>query len=648
MATDGEYPSTAVSFEELRVEVARLRLLNSISHEFNSSLDFDELLPKVFDTVLDALHAQGGSIWIAEGDVLRCRLAAGAASQKLVGTERPLGEGFVGDVARKQRTTIVSDPMADPRFQQRFDRSSTMLTTSLMATAMVTRGVTVGAIQVTNKTGDDGIFDDQDRELLEGLAGAAAIALRNAQLHSAEKRARDLALLLEISREITSTLDLDRVLDSVVNLATRALPFDRGAVALWERHRCEVRSIAGQETVDTKSAAVKRLATRGAWAVERGATFYLADREAPHDDADQAFVTAFAGDLEQDGVRSALYVPLKDEEGTLGVLLFEAAGRDFASETQRELAEILGHQTTVAVRNAELYNQVPLADALGTLAARKRALMQVPRRRIAVYAGVAALVLAALTLIGWPLRVVGTEPVFRAWGYVDTRALTPGVIQRVMVQEGDVVAAGTPLAQLRDAELRAQRAATAAALAGAGRVAATAASRGDPATERLQRAREVALREELAVLDEHLAAQVIRAPVTGTVLTPRTGDLVGLGLEAGDPVIRVGRTDTLELEFGVRQRDLSRVGTAQTVRLRVDAVPERTFRGTVVSVAQLPVTFDGEVVYPVRALIPNADDVLKPGMLAHARVLTAPASVATRVLRQPVRWLRLAWWRLAR
>lgn len=648
MATDDVHASStaAVSAEELREDIARLRLLNAISQEFNSSLDFDELLPKVFDTVLDTLRAQGGSFWIAEGDVLRCRLAAGAASKKLVGTETPLGEGFVGDVARKQRTTIVGDAMADPRFHQRVDRSSTMLTTNLMATPMVTKGVTVGAIQVTNKAGGDGIFDDRDRELLEGLAGAAAIALRNAQLHTAEKRARDLALLLEISREITSTLDLDHVLDSVVNLATRALSFDRGAVALWERHRCDVRSIAGEEAVDAKSPPVKRLAARAAWAAERGATFYLADREAPRDDAEAAFVTAFDRDLAEDGVRSAMYVPLRDEEGTLGVLLFEAGGRDFASESQRELAEILGNQTTVAVRNAELYNQVPLADALGTLAAKKRALMRVPRRRLAVYAGIAAVGLAALTLIRWPLRVVGTAPAFRAWGYVDTRALTRGVIERVMVREGDVVAAGTRLGQLRDAELGAQRAATAAALAGAERAAATAASRGDPATERLQRAREAALRQELAVLDQHIAAAVIRAPVTGTVLTPRPEDLVGLGLEAGDPVIRVGRTDTLELEFGIRQRDLSRIKPAQAVRLRVDALPQRTFRGTVVSVGELPITVDGDVVYPVRALVPNADRSLKPGMRAHARVLTASASVATRVLRQPVRWLRLAWWRL--
>src|SRR6059036_2535092 len=69
-----ESGAPAVPAEDLRVELERLRLLHSISQEFNSSLDFDELLPKVFDTVVTAVGAAGGSLWIAEGDVLRCKL----------------------------------------------------------------------------------------------------------------------------------------------------------------------------------------------------------------------------------------------------------------------------------------------------------------------------------------------------------------------------------------------------------------------------------------------------------------------------------------------------------------------------------------------------------------------------------------------
>jgi multidrug efflux pump subunit AcrA (membrane-fusion protein) len=80
--------------------------------------------------------------------------------------------------------------------------------------------------------------------------------------------------------------------------------------------------------------------------------------------------------------------------------------------------------------------------------------------------------------------------------------------------------------------------------------------------------------------------------------------------------------------------------------LRVDALPQRTLTGRVRSVGQLPIDTAGSVRYPVRAAVPNPDGVLKPDMTAYARVLTAPASSATRLLRGPYRWVRLTWWRL--
>src|SRR5947209_3802576 len=646
MADDLSAPP--VHTEDVRDELERLRLLHAISQDFSSSLDFDELLPKVFDSVLSAVGAQGGSIWIAEGggDVLRCRLALGSASQKLVGTEMPVGTGFVGDVARKQRTTIVQDAMQDARFQQGIDRSSRMITTTVMATPMIAKGVTVGAIQVANKVTGDGIFDDRDRELLEGLAASAAVALRNAQLHAVERRAHDLAVLLEISREITATLDLDRVLQSVVNLASRAFSFDQAAVGLRAKAGCEIRAIAGRDQVDAKSEQTRRLAGRGAWALERGETFYIRDRAQPVTDAEQAFVAAFGEDLEADEVASGLYLPLKDEEGPLGVLLFEAKRTDFAGPTQRELAEILANQTTVALRNAQLYNQVPLVDALGALAAKKRALMRMPQQRRRLYIAATAATLAAVTLIRWPLRVGGTRPTFRASTYAEARTLVAGTVERVLMREGTAVARGTPLLQLRDVDLRAARDAAAADAAVAERQAAQAASRGDAGEERLQRTRAQALREQAKLLDEQVAATTVRAPVSGLVLTPRPEERVGGRLEAGDLVATLGRTDTLELDFGVPQREVGRVTEGQAVRLRVDALPQRTFEGLVSFLGQLPTDSGGDVQYPVRARVPNTDGLLKPGMAAHAKVLTASASVVGRLLRGPVRWLRLLWWRI--
>jgi multidrug efflux pump subunit AcrA (membrane-fusion protein) len=227
------------------------------------------------------------------------------------------------------------------------------------------------------------------------------------------------------------------------------------------------------------------------------------------------------------------------------------------------------------------------------------------------------------------------------------RALVDGTVERVLVREGSRVARGQPLAALRATALATDREAAAATLASADRLAALARSRGDAAEERLQRIRSESLRRELALLDEELGLTTLRAPVAGVVLTPRLEERVGTSLAECDLLLSIGRTDTLELEMGVDQRDVLRVRAGQPVRLRVDALPQRTFEGAVTSIAQMPVTGeDGVVRYAVRAAIPNPDGLLKPEMAAHARVLTDPASTATRLLRGPVRWVRLAWWRL--
>ncbi|HEY7504520.1 MAG TPA: GAF domain-containing protein [Gemmatimonadales bacterium] len=634
------------SLEELRREVERLRLLHSITLEFNATLDYDQLLPQVFDRVLAAVGAAGGSLWIAEGDMLHCRLAVGGAGSKLVGAKMPVGTGFVGDVAKKQRTTMVMEAVRDPRFQEATEAAGDTISTTVMATAMVAGGVTVGAVQVVDKQTGTGAFDANDRELLEGLAAAAAGAIRNAQLHSAERRAKDLAVLLEISREITATLDMDRVLQSVVNLSSQALTFDRGAVGLYDRGKCEIRAVAGAEKVDPEDPGLRDLIARAEWAAGRGEPLYLTDSQDPSSDAERLFVTIFGEDLAKDQVRSALYLPLKDDEGVLGVLLYESGTPDFAGDTQREVAAILANQTGVALRNAQLYHQVPLVETLGALAAKRQAMRSWSRRKVLTYAGIAFLVVLALALVHWPLRVSGTDPLFRPSSLTPVRVLVDGTVERIGVREGSRVRRGDLLAVLRATPLATDRQAKAADAATADRLAALAASRGDAAEERIQRIRADALRRELALLDEELSLTQVRAPADGVVLTPRLEERVGASLAEGDQLLVLGRTDTLELELGVAQHDVLRVRPGQEVRVRVDALPSHTFEGRVISIAQLPHVVDGEVWYPVRAAIPNEGGLLKAEMAAHARVLTAPASTIERILRGPARWARLFWWRL--
>ena len=139
---------------------------------------------------------------------------------------------------------------------------------------------------------------------------------------------------------------------------------------------------------------------------------------------------------------------------------------------------------------------------------------------------------------------------------------------------------------------------------------------------------------------------MVRAPIPGVVLTPRTEERTGVRLEAGEPVITLGRTDTVTVEFTVDQRDLSRVRVGQEVRLRLDALPNRSFEGTLVFLGELPADSSGSARFPARAVIVNTDRALRTGMPVQARVLTGPTSILGRMTRGPMRWLRLTWWRL--
>jgi len=599
--------------------------LHTITLDLFASDDTGEVAGKALLGVQRLIAADTVSLWIPDGEECECRGA--------VGEHR--------DVVSGKRSAAAA--MGRP-----FDGEGDV---AIVTAGIAPNGELTAILRATRPIDRDGRFTDAEHELIRYLGDAAAAAISHtARLEStarlASQRADDLALVTEMSREITSTLDLDRVLRTVVNLASRAVKFDRGAVALYEKGTCDIRAVAGADGVDAKDSKLQDLAVRAAWAAGIGEAFYLSDRDDPASDAERTFVQIFGEDLQRDSVSSGLYLPLRDEEGIVGILLFEANRVEFAGSRERDLAGILANQATVAVRNARLYHQMPLVETIGALTARRDAFFALPRRRRIAYASVVLAVIAASTLIRWPMRVAGTNPIFRPLSRAGVRPTIAGVVDRVLVREGMTVERGAPVAHLRDEELRARRDVAASGAAAAERSAAVASSRNDAATERLQRLRADLLRRERDLLDEQLRSMTLRAPVSGVVLTSRPEERVGARLDAGDSLVILGRTDSLELEFGVMEHDITRVHAGDEVRLRIAALPQRTFIGRVRTIGELSSDGGAERVFPVLAVVPNDEALLRPGMAAYARVLTEPASAVWRVARGPLRSIRLLWWRI--
>jgi GAF domain-containing protein len=621
----------------------RLRTLVQVSQQFNGTLDVGALLPRILDLTLRVVDAEDGSLWLLEGERLRCTLARGVLANVLEGAELAVGEGIVGAVAKSREPILVTDAADEPRLVELAGVRDVAIH-SVITVPLLSQDGCLGVLQLVNEAGGDDVFDEQDVAFVLALADDAAAALRNARLLEAERRARDLRSLLEVSHEITSSFQLERVLVSVVNLAGRAVPFDRAAIALWDDGLLRVRAISGEETIDEKAVAVRDLAAFLLWGAEKREALYLPDLADGADADAQQARRSFGSFLDGQGVKALLLLPIRDGEGDMGVLYFESRRPHFLERWNREAAQLLTDQAALAIRNAQLYANVPFISFLEPIAERKRRLQQLPAAAWLRYGGLALAVVLALVFLRIPMRIKAEDAVVRSAVQRAARAGAGGVLEEVWVRDGEQVTAGQPIARLRNTELASRITETEAELQLAERSVMNAEARGDLAAASAARVQRAQLTEAVSLLRLEGALTQVLAPEDGVVLTPRLDERVGSWHEAGEVIAWVGRVDQAEIELRVPQRDVGVIAVGDRVRLRVSAHPARRFQGTVSAIAPLALPGAEGPVFTVRARVDNAEGMLRPGMEARARVLTQPQPLGELIFRRPWRWLRMHIW----
>jgi HD-GYP domain-containing protein (c-di-GMP phosphodiesterase class II) len=107
----------------------------------------------------------------------------------------PLDQGLAGWVVRHAQAVIIDDVARDSRFSGTVDQSTGFVTKSLAAVPFVVNGRVIGVCEALNKRGG-GAFTEDDRRVLEEMAGLAAAAIENAR--SAEGQSNFITHAVEI------------------------------------------------------------------------------------------------------------------------------------------------------------------------------------------------------------------------------------------------------------------------------------------------------------------------------------------------------------------------------------------------------------------------------------------------------------------
>ncbi len=117
------------------------------------------------------------------------------------------------------------------------------------------------------------------------------------------------------------------------------------------------------------------------------------------------------------------------------------------------------------------------------------------------------------------------------------------------------------------------------------------------------------------------------------IISPVDGTVVARNVDMGQTVAASFQTPTLfliaqdltkmQVDTNVSESDVGPVQVGQKAGFTVDAFPDRTFWGSVAQVRQSPITVQNVVTYDVVIAVSNPELLLKPGMTANARIVTA-------------------------
>jgi membrane fusion protein (multidrug efflux system) len=198
----------------------------------------------------------------------------------------------------------------------------------------------------------------------------------------------------------------------------------------------------------------------------------------------------------------------------------------------------------------------------------------------------------------------------------------PGRLKEIHFQEGQPVEQGAPLFTLDDSVYRAQLADAEAKLRLAQQTHKRTSTLFSSKYATAQSADESASNLAVSTAAVELArvqlekAHVV-APFAGIVGLRRVS--VGEYVTAGQPLVNLESIDPVKADFRVPERFLPAIKVGQTIRIRVDAFPDQTFEGKVYAIdPRLDVAGRSLL---VRAVVPNRDQLLRPGLFARITVL---------------------------
>ena len=627
---------------ESLISLTRLSQLYDIEKVFSSTLEMDELLVLIGTKLREVMECQAVNIWLLQPDEsVKLSHQAGLDPTTTPGSSQGAGEGLAGGVSDTGEALLIADP-EDERLIERNGDVEEGRVASLLVAPILDKGALVGVVEAVNKM-DGTLFDEDDLFVLNNMAETASTALHNASLLLAERKVEILETLVTVSHEITSTLNLERMLQTIVNAPQAVIPYERAAIALETRGRFKLSAVTGLTQVNADSPEIAPLNEILQWAALSEEVIHVRQVGDEIDAEREETRAKFERYFSATGRRAFYAMPLSDDTGRVGVLCLESNDPDFLSPAHIEILEVLAGQATVALRNAQMYKEVPFISVLEPVLERKRKFMAMEKKRRTLILTLAAAAVIFLGIFPLPLRVDG-DAVVAAAHRLQVQPEMEGVVGKVYVHEGEAVSRGQVLAEMEAWDYRSALAEAEAKYQTAVLQVNHSLAGNDTGEAGVQRVQADYWKTEVDRARELLDRTQLRAPIDGVVSTPHVENSVGRRLQHGESFAEIMDASETVVDVAVDAVDAGLVRPGLKAVMKLNSYAMRTFRGKVAVVSPKGEMQHDERVFFARVALENPDGAIRAGMEGRGKVTVGWYPAGYVLFRRPVLWAYSRLW----
>ncbi len=325
------------------------RTLYSISQEIASRLELKVILEKIMRNAIELLRVDAGSIALWDNrKQTYVNVIVDGLPESFIGMEfSPSSIGIVGDVLRKKSPVLYKDYENHPNRMKELDP---LHFKEVVGVPLIVRDMVIGVMAI-------GTIDPQKHfqqnaiDLLFAFSQQAAIAIGNAQLYEDSlAKIRQLTTLYEVGRKLSSTLDLDELLEHVLELLREQWGYSLCSILLLDREKNElfIRKVIGRDLEEVKDLRF-RVGIDGivGWVAQTGEFLCVPDVS-----KDPRYIPG-----SPEGKSEAAF-PLKVRDQVIGVLDLESKEIHGFDEEDLKVLSSFASQVSVFIENAQLFTDL--------------------------------------------------------------------------------------------------------------------------------------------------------------------------------------------------------------------------------------------------------------------------------------------------